>query len=748
MRIQSQEPFDFLLADLEAPGLGPREEEPLGTGESIDHRRLLAVQRNQVGLPGNRETAEVSDVLTDGQCTIDVQFGGQLGCERVELIDQRLRALFESGAVRRFPPIGEFPRSVELRTLVVETMADLVTDHRADGAVVGGLVALRVEEGRLEDRGREDDLIESGVVVGVDHLGRHEPLVAIDRRTDLRQISLELELRSRTNVGENIIRVDPQCRIVAPPHRVTDLRRERVEFLEGPTTRRLPHPLQIGDALSVRLDEVRDEFIHTRLHFGRVVAFHVDLANRFTHGAFDEGNATLPSRANRFGAGERATVEIEVLVDELRGEERRVSGDDLPRQPVLPDGKVRVREESADGARETWLAKDNVVERSNGRLQGVVPHLEAHFAKKFRRLGPRLQVVRLFAVTRVDVVPVTGGNLRLQFKDSSRARRGVTHAGQFEHALHVHDEGVANRREVFFAVVALIGKRESALFEQHDVTLGVTRVVVNEDRVEATNATTLKPADEGQQFVDRLQRIDLRETIDELARAAGVDPLLFEEARVQIADLSGLAALRRGTCLVENFADRQFGDVGQYVERAVASLVLGHGGSFDPLTVHVLVEIVLGSYGLGEISEVKAGCHWLRCHPRKPNERIQLRLQTSLRSVACKFVSISSKCTPAHVNAMCSCFLVSPHDGQYRSADKEAIHRATSNFFQNAFLYQLCNSLIRRFERSSGHCPSDRDIDDGIANKRLRNIDGSSSHPGFVESCQRLLLEFLQRNNC
>src|SRR5665213_233038 len=382
MRIQSQESFDFFFADLETPGLGPREEEPLRTAKPIDHRRLLAMQGNEVGLPGDRETAEVADVFTDGQGTVDVQFGGHLGCEGVELFDQRLCALFEGGAVRWFPPIGEFARSVELRTLVVEAVADLVTDHRADGTVVGGLVALRVEKWRLEYRGREDDLVESGVVVGVDRLGRHEPLVAVDRLADLRQIPLELELRGRTNVGEHIIRLDTQCRIVAPAQRITDLRRERVELLEGPMTRRLPHPLQIGDALSIRLDEVRDEDIHTCFHFGRVVAFDVDLADRLTHGAFDEGDTTLPSRANRFGAGERATVEVEVLVDELRGEERRVTGDDLPRQPVLPDFKVGVREESADGARQTWLAKDHVVERSNGRLQSVVPDLEAHVAKK------------------------------------------------------------------------------------------------------------------------------------------------------------------------------------------------------------------------------------------------------------------------------------------------------------------------------------------------------------------------------
>ena len=51
--------------------------------------------------------------------------------------------------------------AVVLRALVVEAVADLVADHRADRAVVDGVVGLEVEERRLQDGGGEDDLVRS-----------------------------------------------------------------------------------------------------------------------------------------------------------------------------------------------------------------------------------------------------------------------------------------------------------------------------------------------------------------------------------------------------------------------------------------------------------------------------------------------------------------------------------------------------------------------------------------------------------
>ena len=154
--------------------------------------------------------AEVTDVLSDREAAVHVQFGGQRRGQLVVLINERLRALLESATVRRLPPVVQLSAAVELRTLVVETVTDLVSDDRADPAVVGGLVASGVEERRLQDRGREDDFVEAGVVVGVHRLGGHEPLVTVDGLADLVEVAPEFELPRRVHVRDQIVAVDVQ----------------------------------------------------------------------------------------------------------------------------------------------------------------------------------------------------------------------------------------------------------------------------------------------------------------------------------------------------------------------------------------------------------------------------------------------------------------------------------------------------------------------------------------------------------
>jgi hypothetical protein len=56
-------------------------------------------------------------------------------------------------------------------------VAGFVADHGTDAAVVDRVVAVGVEERRLQDRGREVDRVVGGVVVRVDRLRGHAPFV-------------------------------------------------------------------------------------------------------------------------------------------------------------------------------------------------------------------------------------------------------------------------------------------------------------------------------------------------------------------------------------------------------------------------------------------------------------------------------------------------------------------------------------------------------------------------------------------
>ena len=154
--------------------------------------------------------------------------------EALVLLDQRGGALAELGAVVVGPPVDQVAVAVVLGALVVEAVADLVADHRADAAVVGRVVGLGVEERRLQDRGREHDLVHPGVVVGVDGLRRHEPLVAVDRAAELGQVAVVLGGVAALVVAEQVVAGDVERGVVAPRLRVADLRGELVELLQRP----------------------------------------------------------------------------------------------------------------------------------------------------------------------------------------------------------------------------------------------------------------------------------------------------------------------------------------------------------------------------------------------------------------------------------------------------------------------------------------------------------------------------------
>ena len=86
------------------------------------------------------------------------------------------------------------PVGIVLPALIVEAVRHLVADDRADAAVVDRVVRLRIEERRLQNAGREHDLVHVRIVVGVHGRRRHAPFGAIDRFADL----LQLAVRFRT----------------------------------------------------------------------------------------------------------------------------------------------------------------------------------------------------------------------------------------------------------------------------------------------------------------------------------------------------------------------------------------------------------------------------------------------------------------------------------------------------------------------------------------------------------------------
>ncbi len=339
------------------------------------------------------------------------------GREPVVLLDQRLCANAEFGAVIVGPPVDQVAVAVIFGTLVVETVADLMADDRPDAAVVGGVVGLGVEERRLQDRRGKDDLVHSGVVVGVDGLRRHEPLVAVDGTAELGQIALVLQRVAALVVAVQVVTGDDERRVVAPLRGVADLRRELVEFLQRPLPGLRRHPLQVGDADAVGLPQIGHQFVHPRLGVRRKVPLDVEPAHGVAHQALDQTDAALPPVTKLLGARQRAAVEREVLLDEVVVEQRSPPADHSPAQPALPVLEVLVRPQRGEYGQRIRLTDDDLSGLIRRGTQCVQPHRPVETGCLRVQFGESAQVVGQVGVASLHHIPVRGRDLGLQRDD-------------------------------------------------------------------------------------------------------------------------------------------------------------------------------------------------------------------------------------------------------------------------------------------------------------------------------------------
>ena len=115
-------------------------------------------------------------------------------------------------------------------------MGVLVPDHHPDPAEVHRVVHAPIEEGRLEDAGREHDLVVRRVVIGVHGGGGHAPERAVRRLVDPLVGPLDLEHLRATGVAEVVVAPHLDRAVVLPVLGVAHLAR-----VEGPDH---PHPGQ------------------------------------------------------------------------------------------------------------------------------------------------------------------------------------------------------------------------------------------------------------------------------------------------------------------------------------------------------------------------------------------------------------------------------------------------------------------------------------------------------------------------
>ncbi len=242
----------------------------------------------------------------------------------------------------------------------------------------------------------------------------------------------------------------------------------------------------------------------------RELGFDVELADRLAEEGLDEPDPALPAVPQRRSARERAGVEVEVLFDDLVGEQGRRRGEHRPSQPHLERLEVGVLPHLGHAGDVRGLADDDGLEFAVdvGGDRGE-PRIEVEPGAELAQLRERVLVVRLLGITGGHAVPVVAGECGLERHDL-RGHLGVgdprslTEAGESGHPLHMREELLPHLGEVVVEVVVLVGQGDPGLDEVEGVDVGVLGVGGDVPAEQPPDALGLQPPEEVRELRLRL----------------------------------------------------------------------------------------------------------------------------------------------------------------------------------------------------------------------------------------------------
>ena len=274
-----------------------------------------------------------------------------------------------------------------------------MTDHYTDGTIVERLVSLGIEEWVLEDTCRETNLIGRWVVISIDGLRSHKPLVLIHWLTSLLiDVLVVSELAACHHVLiEALTWVDLQVGEISPLVRITDLDIELVEFLVSGSLGGIAHPSLCVDALT----ETDLEILHQSLHnlLGRLweVTLAVHATERLAHLRLNLVDGTLPERVILLATAHGLAEEVEVALTNLVGEVSSRAGDDIPLHQRLQGSGALGSGNFVKTLHEGWLTDDHILDELALDALGIAHLLQVEVRiAALELLESHLVVVRLW----------------------------------------------------------------------------------------------------------------------------------------------------------------------------------------------------------------------------------------------------------------------------------------------------------------------------------------------------------------
>ena len=538
-----------------------------------------------IGVIGDGDPGDVADILAQGEGTLDVGAGENLVgvILRHQLLGQRLERL----AVGVGPPFIEAAALVIFGALIVEMVADLMADDRADSAIIDRRVGVGIEERRLQDGGRKDDLLHSEIGVGVDRHRGHPPLPPPDRCPKLGNIIVVRPFDGAKRVAERVAGTNLERRIILPAVGIADLGREIGELGAGPGLGRRRHPHQPVDPPPHRRDDIAHQFVGLGLGFGRIMLGDVQLADVVGQRAGDEINPALPAHLLLGGARQGRAVERKSFLVIGRREHRRVTVERADQQLVFQHLQRGARNEPGDPADRAWLGDDHFVD-VDAAVGEVALEVEAR--GHGTELGDRHQIIGLGRVAAISPGPLSARDGGLKSKDRLGAGGGIGPSGKRQHVGQMGDILGAGGGDLGIVgqIIIAVGHADPALAHLRDITIGVLVVLpdVKAERPADAAATGLG----GKRGISRIVRqgVDLIEP--RLDR--GQTPRL-DRGGVEVSGISDAGLVGR---ILGGFLDDDAGaflrQIVEQAEHAVIGLVRRDRGILGPGAIGIGVEII------------------------------------------------------------------------------------------------------------------------------------------------------------
>ena len=588
------------LARLAAPGLRPAEEEALRRRETLERFVGLARARQRVAVPRGREARDVGDVLAEGQLAVDRQVREWLVL--VVLRRERGTRGFEAREIVLGPPVREASGFIEQGAAVVEAVRDLVADHAADRAVVDRVVGGRIEERRLQDRGREDQPVLERHVERIDGLRQQKPFAVVDRLAELGEVAAVLELAGALRVAECIVAADFERRIVAPPVRIAHADAQRRELGLRARLGVCAHPVDRIDALVERGDEVVDHFVRARLGLRREMLLDVELADRLAERVVDLVDRALPAVLLLRRARQRVAVEREMRVAPGLGQVRRRAIERMEREPVLPRIERLGGHQRREAADRIGLPDDEILlAREAGCVEEPVPVEAGSLA---REIGALPRVRALLHVVGLLLRRMCACDRGFEREHARGLRIRVGDAREPEQLRRVRLVLLAQFGEASsFEVEVAVGQAEAALHQVRRVAVGLVQVLRDPQAEQAIGVVVGRVEQVDVRAQVRAERTRERGAVGECGdrvefglqrrEAVLLDRGVVHERGVEVAD-AACVALRIGVvrCAFDDRARVLLGLLDDHGEAAIARTIGRDLGVVEPGAVRELVEVV------------------------------------------------------------------------------------------------------------------------------------------------------------